>query len=287
MSSHAEMPELLSSIISWEKEIAKEVPYLETPTGYFLQFKPNDNGAYNCSPCDSIMFASTGCDGVHYSLLTDFGQTKDLSQAPVICVSPMDFGNCIRIVANNLFEFFSLSLQGHEDFLFNNFESQAAYEQFLQEREHAEHSEYFDYSKWKQQKEIVRERAVKQFNLKQIDSPYQYVKQLREKRAASIVLTTADRLGIMPLQPREAGVQRRTHPWSNLELSCYSWNDAWDEVIAFVNSAEIETLLAFVRDCQHYYVDHVRLIRQLQDRLEQLGFHSEAERLMHCMLQQW
>lgn len=286
MSSPIEIPELLSSIISWEKEIAKDVPYLETPTGYFLSFNPKVNGGYRCSPCDSIVFADTGCDGVHFALLTDFGLNKDLSQAPVICVSPMDFGNFVRVVADNLFDFFSLSLMGHDSFLFNDFQSKASYEQFLKERETKEYSEYFDHVKWEKQKEIVQERAFKQFNLKQIDSPYDYVKQLRDKRAESIVISTEDHLGIIPLQSREKAVYQ-AHPWVNQKLDFHRWDEDWDKLVAFVHDAEIETLLSFVRDCQYHYVDNARVIRLLFDRLEELGFRFEAERLLYCMLQQW
>jgi len=61
-----------------------EVPYLEKPAGLFLGFSEKENGGYVCSPADSILFANTGMDGVHYSLLTDFGKAADLEQAPVI-----------------------------------------------------------------------------------------------------------------------------------------------------------------------------------------------------------
>lgn len=84
------------------------------PTSYFLQFDPLDNGCYYSSPADSIVFANTGMDGIHYSFLTDFGIHTNLEQAPIICVSPMDFDNCVRIVARNLYEFFELHFAGHE-----------------------------------------------------------------------------------------------------------------------------------------------------------------------------
>jgi hypothetical protein len=42
------MSDLLNKIIKWQTEIAPQVPYLETPTGYFLQFELKDNGGYTC-----------------------------------------------------------------------------------------------------------------------------------------------------------------------------------------------------------------------------------------------
>jgi hypothetical protein len=40
MTSTYKIPELLQDMMDWEQEIKHEVPYLETPTGYFLQFDP-------------------------------------------------------------------------------------------------------------------------------------------------------------------------------------------------------------------------------------------------------
>ncbi|TYP78263.1 hypothetical protein [Paenibacillus methanolicus] len=107
------IPPLLDELMKWEKEIKPHVPYLETPTGYFLKFDPADNGGYQSSPVDAIVFANTGMDGTHYAFLTDFGAVTDLSEAPIICVDPMDFGNCTRIVANNINEFFALHFSDH------------------------------------------------------------------------------------------------------------------------------------------------------------------------------
>ena len=50
MTNSYEIPHLLKEMITWEEEIKQEVPYLETPTGYFLQFDPHDNGGYMSFP---------------------------------------------------------------------------------------------------------------------------------------------------------------------------------------------------------------------------------------------
>lgn len=115
MTSNYKIPELLQDIMDWEQEIKHEVSYLETPTGYFLQFDPYDHGGYWSSPADAIVFANTGMDGIHYSFLTDFGYASDLSLASVIRVDPMDSGNYARIVASNIREFLLLSFQAMGD----------------------------------------------------------------------------------------------------------------------------------------------------------------------------
>lgn len=96
-------------------------------TGYFLQFDPSDNGGYRSSPADAIMFARTGMGGIHFSFLTDFGFVNDLSLAPIIRIDPMDFGNCAKIVANKIRDFFVLHFSDHEGLLLNDFESEEHY----------------------------------------------------------------------------------------------------------------------------------------------------------------
>lgn len=47
MNKKIVIPDLLKNIIKWQREITSEVPYLENPTGYFLQFNVEDNGRYH------------------------------------------------------------------------------------------------------------------------------------------------------------------------------------------------------------------------------------------------
>lgn len=261
MFSAYELPQLLQSVMEWEREIAADVPELETPTGYFLKFNVNDNGGYMCSPVDSIVFANTGMDGIHFSLLTDFGSIRDLNEAPVICVSPMDFGNQVRIVAENIHDFFALCLLGHRDFLLNDFPTKEAYLQFLQRQQNQEHNEYLNITKWRQQQELVSELAIQRFQFQPIDDPFAYVSQLRAKRAAA------------------HETMHSVHPWSEQEFT----EDKLEELAAFAESAEKLALLAFIRDYQQQAFSDDRLTSRLHQRLEQLGFLREAQCLLHCM----
>lgn len=52
---------------------------------------------------------------------------------------------------------------------------------------------------------------------------------------------------------------------------------------AFVHDAGIETLLAFIRDCQLQYFNDSEVMQLLHKRLDQHGFHLEAKRLLYCM----
>lgn len=51
------------------------------PVGLIL-FAPPRNGGYWCTPVNALSFATTGGDGVHYSLLAVEGRVTDFS--PVI-----------------------------------------------------------------------------------------------------------------------------------------------------------------------------------------------------------
>ena len=279
MLGNTVMPDLLQSIIQWEKEIAPEVPYLDTPTGFYLTFNENDNGGYRCSPVDSIMFADTGYDGIHYSLLTDFGRVTNLNEAPVIRVSPMDFGNCVRMVAKNIRDFFTLHFFGHEGLLLLDFESKEEYLHYLQSQDDAQASEHFDREKWDRERAIVREEAVKAFNLERIEDGFGYVQELQAQRKKDSVLKTLDGLGIVPLGEREEAKEYIPHPWRRIDFSDVDLN----ELKAFVHNAEMETLLAFIRDFQLQYFNHSEVMQLLYNRLDLYGFHLEAKRLLYCM----
>lgn len=241
MLGNTVIPDLLQSIIQWEKDIAPEVPYLDTPTGFYLTFNENDNGGYRCSPVDSIMFAGTGYDGIR--------------------------------------DFFRLHFFGHEGLLLLDFESKEEYMHYLQSQDDAQASEHFDREKWDRQRAIVREEAVKAFNLEPIEDGFAYVQELQAQRKTERVLKTADGLGIVPLGEREETKVYIPHPWRRIDLSDVNLND----LKAFVHDAEMETLLAFIRDCQSQYFNHSEVMQLLYNRLDQYGFHLEAKRLLYCI----
>ncbi|UVI30998.1 hypothetical protein [Paenibacillus spongiae] len=211
-----ETPLLLEEIMAWEKEIKQKVPYLETPTGYFLQFDLNDNGGYRSSPADTIMFAGTGMDGIHFSFLTDFGSVTDLSLAPIIRVDPMDFGNCAKIVAKNIRDFFALHFSAHEGLLLNDFESKEHYLAYLKEQEgdDEEENEYFDKKKWQRQKNEVRDNAIQRFGFQPILDGYAYMQEIRRARWNELIVTTSDGLGVTVRGASVDCLNRLVpHPW--------------------------------------------------------------------------
>lgn len=171
---------MLQRIVDWEKTVAHRLPEWTTASGLYLGVHGDGDGGYECTPERSITFARTGMDGIHYAWTADRDGDADLEEAPVICVSPMDFGNCVRPVARNIRDFFSLTFYGHDLLLLNDFESRASYEKAVrrQERENA-NSPYL--REWGEEVRKLAHEARARFGLAPIADPYGYIRQLREK----------------------------------------------------------------------------------------------------------
>ncbi|MCQ6563477.1 hypothetical protein [Paenibacillus mendelii] len=276
-----EIPSLLEEIMTWEKEIKQKVPYLETPTGYFLQFDPTENGGYRSSPADAIMFAGTGMDGIHFSFLTEFGSVTDLSLAPIIRVDPMDFGNCAKIVAKNIRDFFTLHFSDHEGLLLNDFESKEHYLTYLKDQEgDDEESEYFDKKKWQWQKNEVRDFAMLRFGFQPILDGYAYMQEVRQARWNELIVTTSDGLGVIVRSTSVDGQNKPVpHPWHMKEIP----DRELEQLKSYIVSAEQAGLFGFIRDCQVQGVDDYEVIQAICDQLISLGLPLEAKRLAYCM----
>ena len=273
-----DIPPLLEEIIAWEKVFKQSVPYLETPTGYFLQFDLNDNGGYRTSPVDSIMFARTGMDGIHFSFLTDFGSVTDLSLAPIVRVDPMDFGNCVKIVAKNIRDFFTLHFSAHEELLLNEFESKENYIDYLKEQDGIdEDNEYFDKKMWHQQKNEVREKAMQQFGFQPILDGYAYIQEVRAARWNEMILNTFDGLGITI---RGKFVDKAVpHPWYMQEIP----NGIVERLQFYIANSEQTGLFGFIRDCQAQGLDDNEVLQAIYEQLLVLDLPFEAMRLKNCM----
>ncbi|KRE39726.1 hypothetical protein [Paenibacillus sp. Soil522] len=244
-------PLLLERIINWEREFACEVEYLEKPTGLFLGIDFNEKEGYFCTPIDSFSFARTGGDGLHYVLLTDFGLVKDLNEAPVIRISPMDTES-IRLVAPNLSDFFSLHFFD-ELLLLNEYKSEEAYLESIREEEANDlNSEWFDHDRWKREKAMVVNEVQEKFNLSPIPNAFQYLQDIRFERQLQISISTEDSLGILPLTP--------------------------------VISPDNEAMLASIRNLQFSACSNRVLVESHANELIQLGMTNEAESLLTRLL---
>lgn len=68
--------------------------------GFYIDFDHH----YSITPLDVIPFAGTGGNGIHFGFLTDFGNAKDLENAPIVLISPSN-DPPLKLVANNIKDF--------------------------------------------------------------------------------------------------------------------------------------------------------------------------------------
>ncbi|OXS58778.1 hypothetical protein B1A99_12460 [Cohnella sp. CIP 111063] len=175
------LPTLLEQVVEWEKSVAGRLPDWAAPSGLILGVTEDGDGGYECTPERSITFARTGGDGIHFAWIADRrGVSDDLCEAPVICVSPMDFDNPVRAVARNIRDFFSLVFYGHDLLLNNDFGSREHYGKALREQEqYAAESPYLQ--TWGEEARKLALEARAQFGLAPIDDPYGYIRQVRSE----------------------------------------------------------------------------------------------------------
>ncbi|WP_211749754.1 hypothetical protein [Paenibacillus sp. Marseille-Q4541] len=152
---------------------------------------------YYCTPCDVIVFGSNGCDGIHYGFLTDFGTVDTLDEAPIVCISPMDFGHTNKLIARNFRDFLSILLEDSALF-FNHFASEAAYlDQVAQWKREEETNPYRDTPEEKQYTEDVKTMISAVFELQHIEHPYEYIRAFQEERKNQAVVTTRDSIHVV------------------------------------------------------------------------------------------
>lgn len=218
-----------------------------------------------------IVFGSIGCDGIHYGFLTDFSTADNLSEAPIVCISPMDFGHTNKLIARDFRDFLSMHLD-HSELFYNDFMSEDAYLEQVEiwKREEAA-SPYRRTPEEKQYAENIKTMLREEFQLPIIDQPYRYLQDFQEERKDQAVVTTRDSLHVvLPTKLGEALVEEK----KELALMDIE-NEA--KVQTFLNKASIPAALALVRDVEAC-VDHPSL-QQIQLFLKQHGFHDEVLRL--------
>lgn len=230
---------------------------------------------YYCTPSDVIVFGSNGCDGIHYGFLTDFSTVDNLSKAPIVCISPMDFGHTNKLIARNFRDFLSMHLD-HSELFYNDFKSEDDYMEQVEiwRREEAA-SPYRRTPEEKQYAENIKTMLREKFQLPIIDQPYRYIQDFQEERRSQAVVTTRDSLHVvLPTKFGEALAEER----KELELMDIE-NEA--EVQTFLKKASIPAALALVRDVEAC-VDHPSL-QQIQLFLKHHGFHDEVLRMQTKM----
>ena len=129
---------------------------------------------YDCSPLNCSAFATTGGDGVHFSVFTD---KEDLS--PVVITVPMSFGEENLVIASSIYDFLCLGCR----FGFFNLE-QLAYEFEQTTNEIESCNEQMPNS------DVLIELSAA-FNLKPIKNVKAYINEANRKYANNLQLADA------------------------------------------------------------------------------------------------
>lgn len=253
LGKYLEMPTTFEKLRKAEEILEKEGHSLEE-LDLNLEF---GRIAYDVTPYDVITFASTGMDGIHFGLLTDFGTVTDLENAFVVCISPMDFGEHIKIVARNIREFVGLLCTMKSAVEISDFN----YTQEIKQNDHEEHIDN------------VIEKLMAIIKCELIDDEYDYIeKKVKIEREQQIILSTQDGIGVVPIENK------------NLNHTIYKLEKDnkvnLNEVRKFFNTSTIESKLAFIRDVQFtFLIDEEELMGFVIDEMIKLGLTDEVNRL--------
>ncbi|TVX92092.1 hypothetical protein [Paenibacillus agilis] len=247
----------------------------------------DDECRYMSTPIDSIPFATIGVDGIHYAFLTEFGAVENLNEAPIICVSPMDFGLEIRYAGYNLAQFLEVYC-ADEAILINHFEGEKDYMRYVQQREEEERREP-DEGEFGLTAEELQERKNKMehfredFQVRKIERTFLWkeLESIRAHRRSKIVIETVNGLGVLPNHKPNMRLGENAH--SRLHWEVEEGNSALnelDEARKFVEAASLESRIGFVRDAQHYYMFDCTDWREwMIEQLVLWGYETEAKNL--------
>lgn len=270
LGKYLQMPPTFEKLKKLELILEKEGYSLERDLGLILQC---DYFAYDVTPYDVITFASTGCDGIHFGLLTDFGTVSDLEDAFVVCISPMDFGSHIKIVARNIREFIGLICTIKDAVTVSNFNHMKEEEEYLRllkklKQEDSENEEYIERANY------VAGKIKSTIGCEIIEDIYHYVeRKVLAEREKQIIVPTLDGIGIITFENVNS-----SHTIYKLEEDV---KIDLNEIKSFFNNTTTESKLAFIRDAQFTLLisNEIELKELVMNEMIQLGLNDEVDRL--------
>lgn len=234
------IPEKLKKIIELEQNL-NEKGQLEY--GDLLGYYFSDEGVaarYLNTPLDVIPFARPGADGIHFGFLTDFGQVKDLREAYIVRVSPMDFDDPVHIVARNIEDFLSI-ICFYPDAM-DIFDMTSTYKEVL---DFSSHNPVLSKELLLTSEEYKIQRIVYEtFQLEPIANFETYFHLLQQQRNQDTILPTIDHIGVAKKDNVTEMASDRFAPVNlkNKDELTFS------EVESIFKAAPYEIKLAFLRD---------------------------------------
>lgn len=262
------MPKQIERLQVLEEELNKDGLSLD-----IIGFRPLiECNPYLLTPPDSIAFADTGGDGIHFAFLTDFSEVANLEEAPIVCVSPTN-DPPLRYMARNIKEFLDLIAEvPHGEMLEQlwDCDSEAMMEQIVAEFWSDTPADYA----------VTRKTVQKRFQQAFHTEPVQviaYLKEVREERAHTTCAITLDGIGVIG---EKQGTVRR-----------YLFNEQFtvdaQELVRmqqFLQTATRIEQLAFIRDVNYRYVvspsEAAELFALIVAQLKQLQLDEEVKRML-------
>lgn len=253
------VPETIKELLKFEEELKDNGLSLDFHLGLIME---GGRFRYISTPPDVIPFASAGVDGIYYGFLTDFGTISDLEQAYIVCVSPMDIGDEVWLVAPSIRDFLRV-VYTDNIILYNHFRAADDLREHMQQRE----TEY-DSEERLQAKRMLRER----FAIEPIPDMPRYIAELSRKRAEEIALSTKSPLGVVRWSPDDSVEGARLIPDENTDL---------ESVRHFFLKAPRLPKLAFIRDAQtsQLLYDDPEIRKLVTNELIDMGLEEEAVQL--------
>lgn len=241
-------PLLLKKLEEYQKAEGQTWEWL----GFYIEYDHH----YTTTPLDVIPFAGTGGNGIHFGFLTNFGTTKDLDNAPIVCVSPSN-DPPVKLVAKNLTDFLSLTIAvGEAEFLDEDYQTDEEVLTRLQEWDKVSETDWQGNPLPKDEIDQMKQRTTEiqqgraqltkmlkdQFNIDSMPNVSQYIKDLRAKRQTQITIETSDDIGIT-LQTNKL----------TIEGFDYSIKDS-NQVKNYLENVSKVERLKFYRDATYHYI---------------------------------
>lgn len=182
-------------------------------------------------------------DGIHYGFLTDFGTVKNLDDAFIVLISPMDFGDAHKIVARNFREFLNVAwtMRGATDLA--NVHGKRTKEEYVELFKYFEDSVAESDTDFEESRAHVLKFMQETLGVQPVNDVFDYIEnEVEAARAQQIVLATQDGLGIVG--EKQEGSAPRNFPVTQ--------DDPIDpeQLATFLEESSKEGKLALIRDVQ-------------------------------------
>ncbi|MGW8956721.1 hypothetical protein [Paenibacillus sp. NPDC055715] len=260
---------LIEAMIDFEQELEANRHSLGFDLGLIMEHGRAPR--YMATPPDVIPFAHAGVDGIHYGFLTDFGLEKDLSQAPIVCISPVDWTG-VWVVARHLQDFFSVVYTENSS-LKRYFASGQDY------IGHTGHTGQRPPQAVDERTAFVRECFRERFGVQPIQDMAAYIDSLRTERKQNEAAPTLNGLGI-PAFPSSAKQHSPTKSALLSVVESFHWDKQGETVRDLFRNASREARLAFIRDAQtRHLFTHSALRVFVAGQLRSMGLSEAATHL--------